>query len=442
MFYDPIRNAYIDAEDGTVVLQETASHRPQHSAFRSLSSGSNGSTRLPGQKSGKYQIPDKSRDVEIDLEMVNVMDLDPSAVRSQLLELNRLEKLNKSKSERDHSINMPTIAMAPRSSSVNESISTSSDSNHTDPAFKEVSEHIPTNENEDWIFARALQAMEFEISNEMMMVEGYEEGGDFNEKEYRASRSCKSQLMTISAFICVIQIGVMIATIQMGGYAPRSENPMIGPPATTLVRFGAKEAALIVDEAQWWRLVSPIMVHAGILHILPNVAIQLRVGGYLNLVYGSWKWFWIYLVSGVFGEMMSCLFIPGSVGVGSSGALMGMLSSWIVWIVFRWKKIPPQCKRQRNCQLGIVAASIVITLGTSFSPNVDWGAHFGGAVQGVLWGIILLGSELDNFRNKVLVRVAAVSVSAVLFGYSLYYMVARLNPPTSSLDYWRDNDWN
>jgi hypothetical protein len=68
---------------------------------------------------------------------------------------------------------------------------------------------------------------------------------------------------------------------------------------------------------------------------------------------------------------------------------------------FLRKKIPAQCKKQRNCQLGVVAASIIITLGTSFSPNVDWGAHFGGALQGVLWGIILLGSELDNFRNKV-----------------------------------------
>ena len=48
--------------------------------------------------------------------------------------------------------------------------------------------------------------------------------------------------------------------------------------STTLVRFGAKETALIVDEKQWWRLFSPIMVHAGILHILPNVAIQVCMG--------------------------------------------------------------------------------------------------------------------------------------------------------------------
>lgn len=77
--------------------------------------------------------------------------------------------------------------------------------------------------------------------------------------------------------------------------------------------------------------------------------------------------------------MSSCVFIPGSVGVGSSGALMGMLSSWVVWIIFRWKKIPPECKSQRNCQLTVVVASIVITLATSMMPRVDWAAHAGGA---------------------------------------------------------------
>ena len=71
-----------------------------------------------------------------------------------------------------------------------------------------------------------------------------------------------------------------------------------------MVRFGAKESALIVDKNQWWRLISSIMLHAGFLHIIPNVAIQLRIGGYLNLIYGTPKWMWIYFVSGIFGEMM------------------------------------------------------------------------------------------------------------------------------------------
>jgi membrane associated rhomboid family serine protease len=138
---------------------------------------------------------------------------------------------------------------------------------------------------------------------------------------------------------------------------------------------------LIIIRGQWWRLFSAIFLHAGILHLLSNVAIQLRVGGYLNLVFGTPKWMLIYFVSGFFGNMMSCIFLPDSVGVGSSGAVLGMLSAWIVWIIFRWKKIPEQCHRQRNCQLMIVFASVVITLAMSFAQYVDWAAHFGGAVQ-------------------------------------------------------------
>lgn len=56
--------------------------------------------------------------------------------------------------------------------------------------------------SDDWNFARTLQMLEFEISNEM--VNGYE--GDFNDKEYRASRSCSRQLLTVSFFICLIQV--------------------------------------------------------------------------------------------------------------------------------------------------------------------------------------------------------------------------------------------
>jgi rhomboid protease GluP len=93
---------------------------------------------------------------------------------------------------------------------------------------------------------------------------------------------------------------------------------------TTMVVYGAKEAALIVYEKEWWRLLSTIMLHAGIYHIIPNVLIQVylihgtllifsfaeffllvqaRVGGYLNAIYGTRKFLLIYFASGVFGAL-------------------------------------------------------------------------------------------------------------------------------------------
>lgn len=44
-----------------------------------------------------------------------------------------------------------------------------------------------------------------------------------------------------------------------------------------MVRFGAKETAMIVDLNEWWRLATPIFIHAGMFHIIPNVAVQVCV---------------------------------------------------------------------------------------------------------------------------------------------------------------------
>jgi hypothetical protein len=85
-------------------------------------------------------------------------------------------------------------------------------------------------------------------------------------------------------------------------------------------------------------------------------------------------------------------------------------------------KIPERYHRQRNCQFGIVASSVIVTLAASFAPYIDWSAHFGGAIQvinrmfgciknlilgydkGLLWGIILLSRELENQFRKVNVQ--------------------------------------
>lgn len=193
MYYDPVRSAYIDAEDGSVVL-----HEPQaHSALSMPSLRSASDSVKSFTSKGRSRSKNQSADLEVDIEMIQVMDLDANAVRSQLLELARIEKNNK----KEKNVFSPTIALPP-----------SSEASVSDGTASEITDHASKNRestssvNDDWIFARALQAMEFEISNEMIMVEGYEEGGDFNEKEYQASRSCKSQLWTLSAFICVIQV--------------------------------------------------------------------------------------------------------------------------------------------------------------------------------------------------------------------------------------------
>jgi membrane associated rhomboid family serine protease len=167
-------------------------------------------------------------------------------------------------------------------------------------------------------------------------------------------------------------------------------------------------AVLIKYEHEWWRLVSPIFLHAGVRHIISNVGIQLRVGGYLELVFGRPSWVFIYFSSGIYGNMLSCIFLPDSVGIGSSGAVLGMLTAWIVWILFRWNRVPRECKGQRNCQLMVVSAAVALTLAFSFTdygeclptcPPVCPALLHGGIMEecGVMWRVLPILLPLPLF---------------------------------------------
>jgi membrane associated rhomboid family serine protease len=50
----------------------------------------------------------------------------------------------------------------------------------------------------------------------------------------------------------------------------------------------------------------------------------------------------------------------------------------------------------------------------SFSKYVDWGAHFGGTIQGILSGVLVLTRELDNVYSKVLPVPAPLSLPSQL----------------------------
>lgn len=157
--------------------------------------------------------------------------------------------------------------------------------------------------------------------------------------------------------------------------------------------------------------------------------------------------------------MLSCIFLPDSVGIGSSGAVLGMLTAWIVWILFRWGKVPAESRGLRNCQLIVVTAAVVLTLAFSFTdfgawmlclptkslcvcvcllhipcspillaltltlalspPSVDWAAHFGGSVQGGIAAAMMLSREVEHFYLRWGVRTLAALAFVVSYTWAL-----------------------
>ena len=64
-----------------------------------------------------------------------------------------------------------------------------------------------------------------------------------------------------SIFFSVVQTGILIAMMVDCGVAPLKMNPMLGPYPTVLSYWGGKNAYLIVYMKEYWRLITPIMLH-------------------------------------------------------------------------------------------------------------------------------------------------------------------------------------
>ena len=129
----------------------------------------------------------------------------------------------------------------------------------------------------------------------------------------------------------------------------------------TLLRFGAKLNLLIDKRGEWWRFVTPVFVHGGILHLLFNMYGLWILGPYVERLYGSSKFvvFWVLTgIAGVVGSYLAVrpqwshgmiggfLFRPGDgPSVGASGALFGLIGVLFVFGIKYRNELPEGFKR-------------------------------------------------------------------------------------------------
>eukprot|EP00002_Diphylleia_rotans_P007535 TRINITY_DN1713_c0_g1_i1.p1 TRINITY_DN1713_c0_g1~~TRINITY_DN1713_c0_g1_i1.p1 ORF type:complete len:401 (-),score=80.81 TRINITY_DN1713_c0_g1_i1:398-1600(-) len=174
------------------------------------------------------------------------------------------------------------------------------------------------------------------------------------------------------------------------GFESLSVNPLLGPTGQTLKDLGAKYGPnMRSPNDEYYRFVTPIFLHAGVIHLIMNFSFQIRIARQIEQEYGTWRTVVIYMLAGVGGNLASCLFVPEQVQVGASGSLYGMLGCLIVDLVENWVFL------QRNkinpwVELFKLLVQVLISLGIGLLPGVDNFAHVGGFIIGTLLGISLL----------------------------------------------------
>ena len=135
----------------------------------------------------------------------------------------------------------------------------------------------------------------------------------------------------------------------------------------------------LVQNGEFYRLLTCMFVHADIMHILFNMIALYSIGPVVERYYGKSKFLLIYLVSGLLGSIFSGVFMTAnSISIGASGAIFGLLGS-ICYFTYYYRATLQGILR------GSIMPVIIINLVIGFlSSSIDLSAHIGGLIGGIL----------------------------------------------------------
>lgn len=143
---------------------------------------------------------------------------------------------------------------------------------------------------------------------------------------------------------------------------------------------------------QWYRLITAIFLHLGVIHLIANLSFQIPVGILIEREIGSIRIGLIYLISGIGGNLFCGLFDPLTPQAGASGALFGILALVIVKMVQFGREVKRPCV---EALMVLVVVMISFALGTL--PYIGNFVHIGGFVFGIFASLVFL--PRSNFRR-------------------------------------------
>jgi membrane associated rhomboid family serine protease len=170
-----------------------------------------------------------------------------------------------------------------------------------------------------------------------------------------------------------------------------SRNPITFD-GDVLIALGGNKPSLTQGQGEYWRLLTSAFLHGGLMHFLANMYGMVMMGRMLEPLLRAPRFLLSYLLTALVGSIASVLFLSGdAVRIGASGALfglMGMLLALALTPLF-----PPQI---RQPLLRTMATALGINILVSFLPNIDYTAHVGGLLCGIMLGFLwypMLGKE-------------------------------------------------
>lgn len=218
----------------------------------------------------------------------------------------------------------------------------------------------------------------------------------------------------VTVGLVVANLLVYLLIVLVGGQQPAEGGmELFVPDGATLLRLGLQDPALVAA-GEWWRLVMPIFLHLGLLHLVMNTMVLWVTGRQLEADIGAPAFFFMYIAAGIIGFAASQ--VMGIGGGGASGAVAGILGCTIVK-----RRISDGDFRNPVTQQAIQLVVLNALFGLMIA-KVNNVAHLGGFLTGAALGAGLGFWEGRAWARKMWLAGAGVAGALVIAATALMLM--------------------
>ena len=235
--------------------------------------------------------------------------------------------------------------------------------------------------------------------------------------------------MTLALILINVAITTAMLSVQRGGFD------------LLMLQHWGGNVGLLVLHGEWWRLISAIFIHAGLIHLLANMWVLWNVGRLTERLYGKLPFVVLYLGAGTIASLSSIAWNVNSLSVGASGAIFGLLGGFLALLMRDDIRVPAAIVRAHWLSTTVF---VLFNLITGFiQVGIDNAAHVGGLLGGFALGWLLarpLEAEArDEFPFKqVLAAVMLVGFCALATLWQVVGFGSRFSIPEQ---YFNSRQW-
>ncbi len=176
----------------------------------------------------------------------------------------------------------------------------------------------------------------------------------------------------------------------------------------TLYKFGG-----LIKSNNILRIFTSLFLHIGVIHLLLNCYAIRIIGKQIESFYGRTKIIYIYLFSGVVGNLVSLIFLPTNIiSAGASGAIFGLVGA-LLYFTYNYRVYYGEIIRSQI--LPVIILNLVFGMMMS---NINNFAHIGGLIGGIL-AAITVGINVKTTKFE---KINGLIASVILVLMLLYFI--------------------